>query len=203
MDLRTACGRGLVRMLHPDSLIYLADLLADPELPVRIGAAQSIAYHGTIHGLPMLRLKVLSGDPEVEVTAECLVAMMKISPEASLGFVAGLLRSEDPGMAESAALALGESRAEDAFEILRDWRNEAGSRGMDDVALVALAMLRSDKALEYLLELVAMEPGPTARSVIQAFSVQRHDPSVRAQVEAAAHRQDIDLKSTIDEVFYT
>ena len=42
----------------------------DPEAPARIGAAQSIAYHGTESGLPILRLRVLAGDPDSQVVGE-------------------------------------------------------------------------------------------------------------------------------------
>ena len=200
-ELRTACGRGLVRMRHVDALLHLADLLADSELSVRLGAAQSIAYHGTAHGLPILRLKVHSGDPEIEVIAECLLSILRISPESSRDFVAGFLRSADPSLAEAAALALGESRAEGAFDALRDWRCDAAGQGLGEVALMALAMLRSDPAIEYLLSLVASEPGPAAREAIAAFAIHRHDQSMRARVEAAARREDVDLDEALEEAF--
>ena len=200
-ELRTACGRGLVRMRHPDTLLYLADLLADAELPVRVGAAQSIAYHGTDYGLPLLRLKVRTGDPEIEVIAECLLAMLRISPQASFAFVSAALRAADSATAESAALALGESRAEGAFEILRDWRRDAAERKLGETALVAMAMLRSDVAIDYLLHLVATEPGPVAREAIAAFAIHRHDEALRTRVEAAARRDDIDLTASMAETF--
>lgn len=199
--LRTACARGLVRMRHPDVLLHLADGLADPELAVRLGAAESIAYHGTDFGLPLLRLKVLSGDAQIEVVAECLLAMMRISAESSLDFVASFLRAPDPRLTEAAALALGESRAAGAFEVLRDWRVDAAQRELGDVALLALAMLRTDAALDHLLHLIASEPGPIAREVIAAFEIHRHDPVIRERVEAAAQRNDADLAAALADVF--
>lgn len=200
-ELRTACGRGLVRMRHPDALLHLAELLADPELGVRLAAAQSLAYHGSDHGLPVLRLKVLSGDPETEVIAECLLAMMRISPESSLAFVARFLDASDDAMAESAALALGESRASTALEVLLGWRKQAAERGLGAVALLAVAMLRSEEALESLLELVASEPGPSAREAVAAFEILRHDEQLRSRVEAAAARNETDLRDAVEEAF--
>ena len=110
-ELRGAAARGLVRMSHPQALSALAELLADPELPARIAAVRAVAYHGGDSGLPLLRLKVLSGDREPEVLSECFLAMLRISPEVSVEFVERFLDAEEAAIAESAALALGESRA--------------------------------------------------------------------------------------------
>ena len=197
MALRTACGRGLVRARHPDALLHLADALADPEFPVRLGAAQSLAYHGTEHGLPLLRLKIHGGDAEPEVIGECLLATLRIAPETSLGFVAGFLSGDGDTISELAALALGESRAPGAFEVLREWREDADARGLGGTALTAIAMLRTDAALAYLIERVAHEPGPMAREAIAALAIHRSDDGWWARVEDAARRDDVDLREAL------
>ena len=76
--LRGACALGLVRMNYPDALSELADLLADPETPARVAAARAVAYSENDNGVPLLRLKVLVGDPESEVVSECLVGLLKL-----------------------------------------------------------------------------------------------------------------------------
>ncbi len=47
LDLRGTCALGLVRMGYADVRCELADLLADPEAPVRAAAARALAYHGS------------------------------------------------------------------------------------------------------------------------------------------------------------
>ena len=188
-------------MRHPDALLYLAEGLADPEVPVRLNAAQSLAYHGTTSGLPLLRLKVLSGDPESQVIGECLLAMLRIDPDSSLPFVGGQLDTADPERSEAAALALGESRAEGALRILRDWLPEARAGRLGEVALLAIAMLRSDDAIGFLLQRIASEIGPEAREALAAMEIHRHDPALRERVEEAAHRSDVDLTREIAELF--
>jgi HEAT repeat protein len=199
-ELRIACGRGLVRMRHGDALLHLADQLADPEAPARIGAAQSIAYHGTESGLPILRLRVLAGDPDSQVVGECLLSMMRILPKSSLGFVADLLTSPDPTLAEAAALSLGETRPDGAFEILSGWRRDAVEQGLGDIALMAISMLRSDKALDYLLGLVETEPGPMAREVIEAFAIHRHSQGLMTRLKDAAEGNRANLGDAIQEM---
>ncbi len=51
----------------------------------------------TEYGLPILRLKLRAGDPEIEVTGECLLAMMRINPAGSLDFVAEKKASSQKG----------------------------------------------------------------------------------------------------------
>jgi hypothetical protein len=199
--LRGAAARGLVRMNHPHALLALADLLADPELPARIAAARAVAYHGGDAGLPLLRLKVLSGDREPEVLGECLLAMLRISPEASVEFVECFLDREEGALAEAAALALGESRAPEALAALQRWWRRCVDADRSRTALLAAAMHRSDAAIDWLLHLVRSEPGPMARDAIGAFEVYRNEEAMVQRVRrAAAERDDIDLTPTLEEV---
>lgn len=85
--------------------------------------------------------------------------------------------------------------------MLRDWRVDARKQGLSKVALMALSMLRSDAAIEHLLALVACEPGPVAREAIAAFAIHQHDHVLRARVESAARREDVDLKEALAQVF--
>lgn len=197
-ELRGAAGRGLVRMNHPDALVVLAELLADPALPARIAAARAIAYHGGQAGLPLLRLKVLAGDRDVEVTSECLLALLRISSDDSIEFVARFLETE---LAEAALLAMGESRAPVALPALREFWERTADPDLSRTALLAAAMMRSEEAIDWLLGLVANEPGPIARDAIRAFEIYRDDERIVARIgEAARKREGVELMPTFDEV---
>ncbi len=200
-SLRSACGRGLVGMDAPDALLLLAESLADPELDVRLAAAQSIAYQGSSHALPLLRLKALAGDVHNGVVAECLLSMLRVEPAESLAFVERFLGSEDSDLAECAALALGESRAEGALAVLGAWREDAEGRGLSGAALTAIAMLRSDAAIDYLLGMVVKEPGPVAREAIAALGIHHHDDGLRERTLVAARRDDLDLSESVETAF--
>lgn len=199
--LRGASARGLVRMNHPDALLVLAEHLADPELPARLSAARTVAYHGGEAGLPLLRLKSLAGDREPEVVGECLLAMLRIAPDGSTPFVGRFLDGDDRVLAESAALALGESRAPAALAALRSWWNRVHDPDLARTALVAIAMQRSDDAIEWLLELVGREPGPVARDAISAFEMYRGEEAMARRVrDVALSREDVDLVGHVQDI---
>ena len=171
-SLRGLCARGLARMGHPDALLECVTLLADREVPARAGAIRAIADAGRPEGVLLLRLKALVGDKEIEVTGECFGALLSLDPAASVEFVARFLNSGADGMGELAALALGESRLAAAFDVLR----QAWER--------AIAMLRSDPALQFLLERLSAESGPVAADALAGLAFYARDETVLARVSA-------------------
>ena len=202
IDLRAACALGLVRMNHPDALVELADLLADPESRVRAAAAQAIAYYGSDQGVPLLRLKVLSGDDDATVISECLAALLRLAPASSLPFAARLLDAPEPSISEAAALALGGSRLPEAFDVLRQWWDRIADVALRRTALLAIAMLRRDQPLDFLISLIKEANGPTAREAIAALAMYRHDDTVRQRVEECVdQRKDVDLRKAFAEAF--
>ncbi len=117
--LRGLCARGLARMAHPGALLECVTLLADREVAARAGAIRAVADAGRPEGVLLLRLKALLGDKEDEIVAECFGALLRLDPAGSVEFVAQFLNSRAGGLGEQAALALGESRLEAAFGVLR------------------------------------------------------------------------------------
>jgi HEAT repeat protein len=154
--LRGVCALGLVRMNYPDVMVALADLLADPESEARISAARAVGYADNSQGVPLLRLKVQIGDEAPQVMSECFISLLKLAPINSLELVARFLDSSDEQICEMAALALGESRLGEAFSIFREWRQRIRNPELRQICLLAIAMLRNDEALEFLLSLVAI-----------------------------------------------
>ena len=149
-------------------LVDLAELLADPEPPVRISAARALAAYGSEAGIPLLHLKALSPEPEPRVVSECLLSLLRLDAAGQKAFVASFLEKGD-GLCEAAAVALGESRTPEAFVLLRDWLPQATGRGLSRTALLAIASLRRDEAIELLLSVVREQPPPAAREAVQAL----------------------------------
>jgi len=189
-NLRGICAMGLVRMNYPEAMTELADLLADREAPARIAAARAIAYSENVQGVPLLRLRLLIGD-EPAVTSECIAALLKLSPQKSLDLAMRFLTDPAPQTQELVALALGESRLPAGLEILTAWWQKQADPELRQTGLLAIAMLRTDAALDFLLALIATGRLLDAQNAIAALQIYRQDPTLwqRAQT-AAAQRED-------------
>src|SRR5205085_624790 len=120
VELRGTCALGLVRIGHRETMTELVRLLVDPSPVARVAAIRAIAYSERDEGALLLRLKALTGDREPEVTAECFTALAKLAPEKSIPFIGEFLAAAEDVIAESAALALGETRRREAFDLLRE-----------------------------------------------------------------------------------
>jgi hypothetical protein len=187
---------------YPDYLVELGDLLADSEAPVRKMAAQAMAYSENPAAVPLLRLKARLGDEDPQVLVECLQALLAIAPGPSLEFVARFLDRPELEIAEAAALALGGSRRREALAILSAWWERTFDPTLRRSALLAIAMLKHDDAIRYLLAHVAESAPLHAREAIRALAVYRHDARLRAQVEAAMQqRDDASLRRDFETLF--
>ena len=187
--LRWLCAQGLARMGHPDALAECVTLLADKEVPARVGAIRAIADSGVAEGALLLRLKALLGDKEDEVIGECFISLLRMAPAASLDFVAQFLRSASDEIRERAALALGESRLAPAFPVLRQAWGETAQRERKRTLLLSIAMLRLDEAVEFLLARLAEDFEPAAADAVAALALYSRDESVRKLVEEIVGRR--------------
>ena len=181
--LRGLCAQGLARMGHPDALLECVNLLADKEVPARVGAIRAIADSGDIAGTLLLRLKALLGDKEDEVIGECFAGLIRLAPGPSLDFVAGFLRSASDEIRERAALALGESRLAAAFPILREAWVGTAQASRRRTLLLSIAMLRLDEAVEFLISRVAEDREAAAGDALAALGLYGRDETVRRRVE--------------------
>jgi HEAT repeat protein len=190
VDLRGAAALALADTGGRDVLGLLAELLADPEPPVRISAARAVAGHGSPSGAPLLRLKALVPDPEPRVVSECLLALLRLDAKGERAFVEAFLEKRDE-LAEAAALALGESRLPEAFLALREWLPAAARRGLSQAALLAAASSRRDEAVEWLLAIVRDEPPALAREALQALGSLGGEALGERAREAASARPEL------------
>lgn len=188
--LRGTSAMALVGMRSRHAMIELAHLLADPESDARIAAARALAYAGDPASVPLLRFKALTGDAHAGVLYECFLALLKLDADTSMPFVAGFLASADPAIAESTALALGESRQEGAFAVLRDaWENTFDAE-FRRTLLLALATLRTEAALAHLLDIIRDEARVHADAALDALQMYRRDASVWQRVERALAKRE-------------
>ena len=119
-------GTGMVG--YPEALTEVLPLLVDLEPPARIGAVRAFAVNGGSAGALILRLKVMTGDSEPEVLAECFSGLLSSAPEPSLKFVAGYMDAEDESISAAAIWALGQAHSVAAFACLREKWDRTAAR---------------------------------------------------------------------------
>ncbi len=199
-ELRGLCALGLVRARHPEAALIVVERLADTHHVVRAAAARALAEVEPATALPLLRFKILVGDAEAEVIAACFASLLEIAPASSVALAGEYMGSKTGSFAEAVALALGESRRPEAFDVLAAWSERVpASRA---VAFVALALLRSDKAFDHLVGVVAHGKVPAAQDAIRALAHFRHDVRLSERVvEAARLSRDPKLVAAADTAF--
>ena len=183
--LRGICALGLVRINHDNVMLELAQLLADPEPDARISAARAIAYASMVaEGEPLLRFKALVGDDSPQVLSECLSALLQLAPESSISFVAVFLQLDDPAVLGATAVALGESHLVQAFPFLETAWEDAIEADLKKTLLLSIALLRHERALEFLLSLL-VSGGQAGKDALAALRMYRDDERIWFRVEAA------------------
>jgi hypothetical protein len=192
-NLRGACGHALLNLRHADAWLEMAALLNDPEARTRRMAMESLGGSESGNAELLLRMAVLSGDEEPDVTALGLQALMRVEPERSLSFVRGYLSNYEPILAEGAALAIGEARLPESFSILRQTFDRP-TRGMSqNDLLLPMALTRDEAALDFLLGIVRSDRAPLARAALKALSIYSSQPervaAIRDAVDARGERE--------------
>ncbi|HEY6348209.1 MAG TPA: hypothetical protein VI636_02250 [Candidatus Angelobacter sp.] len=189
--LRGWCALGLARTRSGEALDEIVSLLVDPWVEARIGAVRALAANGGETGALLLKLKILTGETEPDVLAECFSGLLEMDPERSLPLVEKYVDAEDLAIAEAALLAIGSSHRPEAFHFLKEkWATSAGSP-LRKTLLLAVAMIRSDEAIEFLVSLLNTCSVKTANDVMAALAIFRENDKVRTNVEAAiSHRND-------------
>jgi hypothetical protein len=196
--LRGVSALGLARTRHPAALDEIVSLLVDEWPEARIGAVHAMAVNGGAAGALLLKLKILTGESEPEVLAECFSGLLAAATERSLPLVAGFVDSEEPAVAEAALLALGSSRLPQALDFLKAKWESTPDGGRRKIVLLAIAMIRSEAAIEFLLQLLAECTLAVAKDVIAALAFFRNNERVRGQVESVvAGRKE----KTVSEMF--
>jgi HEAT repeat protein len=186
--IRAACAAALVRIDYPQALELLIDLLMDPVRSVRVAAVRAIGAYGTPAAPLLLRLKARLGDPEAEVTGECLSEMILREPIESIAFAAEFLLESDD-IAEVALLALGNSRRAEAFETLRAFWEKGPPIDLLEATLVAMALLRQPVATKFLLDLLRRGDLEEAKLALSALAILAYDPRLKEQCQAAVSRR--------------
>ena len=200
--LRAASAMGLVHMNHPDAILEIVTLLTDREADARVGAVRALGWSSRPESVPLLRLKALQNDPDVNVMGECFTALLAIAPGTSVDFVARYLNSEDAAIAEAAALALGESHQPAAVEALINKWGVHGGDSLHQALVSGLALARTDRGFEFLYSRIETTGERAAVEILSALSAYRHDHRIRTRLAAIVEaRQSSALSKAFESAF--
>lgn len=187
-ELRGLCGLAHAHFARGDALDVLAELLHDRWRNARIATAQALGDTGRPDATALLRFKVLAGDDEPAVLAACIESLFALAREASYHFVVRLLAAHDE-RAEVAALALGGARIATAVDALTAWCVGCRPEQRHRVGYLALALLRTPAATDFLLDAIRSHGRLDAVAAARALATFRDDATVVAQIRAAADDQ--------------
>jgi hypothetical protein len=189
--LRGLCARGLVRMSHAEALYEVVTLLTQREIPAQVGAVRALGDLGNREAELLLRLNILRGRLEPEVKGECFTALLAIAPHRSLPFVAGFLDDSAPDVIEAAALALGESRLSAACNVLAQAWHKHRNSAVRRTILLAIAMLRSEDAIAFLIDRLESDQQQSATHALAALDLYKHDEPLQTRIQEILSRRHL------------
>jgi len=199
--LRIAATIAYAELASRSELDLLVDRLVDPVSDVRQVAVRGLVALGGPTAAMVLRLKVLLGDENPSVMDECFSGLLNCDSGRYLPFVAGFMHAGDDRVRVGAAIALGESGHENAFDLLLACWTASKDQEFRRDLLVAMALLRKDRAWQCLVGLIA-SGGEDARAALDALATYRTDPQLRRQIEAAlAQAGEPELQRVFDKKF--
>lgn len=187
--LRSLCALGLVQANYPHVLSELADLLADPEHDARAGAARAVGYSQNPAGIPLLRLKVHVGDSEPQVLSECFIALLALSATQA-PLVIAALNTGPEAVQELAAIALGEARIPEALGAIKARWKRTRDADLRASFLIAIATLRTEESIAFLLELVDKGNLQDAKHSLGALDIYRNTTEIWQQIEKTVRIRD-------------
>jgi hypothetical protein len=164
--LRGTCALALVQCRELNShrlLVYIIPLLADKELPVRINAIRAIEQVGNDSAALLLRLMAEFPSGEPELLGACYSGVLALEGPGAIDWAARFLPHEDDSAAE-AAMAIAQTHAPEAFQLLRTTFGAARDPWFRDTLLAAIALTRQQEATDWLLDLVANDEANADRA---------------------------------------
>jgi hypothetical protein len=133
----------------------------------QMNAAAAIADTGHEMAVPLLRLRLQSGDHDAEVLGVCMAGLLKLAPTSSLSLVTSFLKHRNENVVLETAVALGTSGLPKAVESLIDCCKRAPSGDLQRSLLISIGLTRNPAAIDFLL--AQLESGRNTETVLDAL----------------------------------
>lgn len=200
--LRARAVLALARLGHPDFDLVAAALLADAIANVRQAALDALAHRGDRAGAALALLRLTAGDDDPAVLLAAMTTLLQLAPAWALPLLGEALDGDDERRVELAAVALGQSRDDDALALLLAALSRRTRSPEREPIIRGIGLHRSDRALATILEIVANGAPDDARTAIESLAPRRFEPTITTRVRAAAAQNDrADLTPFIDDAF--
>ena len=154
----------------------------------RINAVRAIADTRHESAIPLLRLKLLSGDPETEVMGTCMSGLLDLAPLRSIPLVAEFLTNPTESVVLEAAAALGVCGKPAAVEALINAWRRSGNKDQQRSLLISIGLSRDPSAINFLIS--QLESRRDVETVLEALKpscvyeeTQRRVREVMKQIE--------------------
>jgi hypothetical protein len=177
-----ACSK---RLRAVDKLNAFVDYMQGTRVD-RVSAVKAIAATGSESALPLLRLKLLSGDGEVEVLGACMAGLLELAPESSIPLVARFLANLNEEIVLEAAAALGTCGRPKAIEALISTWKKAIDTEIQRSLVISIGLSRDPVAVNFLISQLELKLDP--RTVIDALKPSCVYQEIRARVREALNK---------------
>jgi hypothetical protein len=118
------------------------------------------------------------------VISDCFSGLLAVDGAAAVPLVASFANRKGEAR-EPAILALGESRRDDAVEVLKELFGRTADAEGRRCVLISLATSRTESAQEFLLDLIRQQSPQTVSQVVEAMAVCRTDPRISLEIDRA------------------
>ena len=188
--MRARALLALARIGHSDFDSFAAQLLTDYTAGVRQAALDALVHRGDRGCAPLAMLKLCVGDEDPLVTLSAMAALLTLAPAWGRERLRALVDGENEQARELAAVALGQSRSDEALTVLLEALERCTSSDERAPLLRAAGLHRSERALEALLAVIADGNEADSRAAVEALDARRFEPGLAARVEAATKLRD-------------
>lgn len=186
VDLRCSCAMGLASSGYWRAAQELTTLLNDKEPRARQGAVRAISCCNPREAEALIRFKVLIGDEEPDVIAECFTALLALAADDNMQLITNFLSGKDDALRDLAALALGESRHPNALAHLRTaWEDVFVTPARRAVLIRAAALHRTEPAFDWLITIIESDTREHADIAVDALSVYERNTKLIERVQTA------------------
>jgi HEAT repeat protein len=180
-------------MGYGDIHFEVVNLLQDGEVQCRMTAVSALVAMANETSEVLLRFKCLAGDEDPKVIDTCFAGLLEINLGRSLAFVAQFVTGGNDVLAESAALALGETSDARAYKLLSEIWEASVNEKRRTALMLPIALTRQEEALQFLLETIKSGPESYAKAALDACGIYEYDESFQKRVQESVEARSTKL----------
>lgn len=153
-SVRAACAFSLAvsrKLRAVDKLNALVELLQGTRTD-RINSLKAMVDTGNEMAIPLVRLKLLSGDAETEVVGACMSSLLSLAGDSSVSLIAKYLTDVNTDYVIEAAAALGAYGRPKAIEAMIAAFGRTRDEELRQTFLLSIGMSRDSSAIEFLIK---------------------------------------------------